>query len=192
MGPIASRGASKGKWSQESRRHERKTTLLRAQAEEGPPGPRDAAASRSWKRPGIGFGAGPVTTWMSAQGHPGQTPDLQNCERIRLCCFKPLKLWAFVAAATGDSYQLPKSSVLNWGDSVPRGHLAAPGDICGFVTRVLPLVFGVDAGMGLDTYDAQEPPPPEIYLAANVSDAEVGKPYLPRGGGHRDGAPTRH
>lgn len=35
----------------------------------------------------------PSDTEILAQGDPLQTSDLQLCQRIRLCCFKPLRLW---------------------------------------------------------------------------------------------------
>lgn len=35
----------------------------------------------------------PSDTEILAQGDPLQTSDLQLCQRIRLCCFKPLSLW---------------------------------------------------------------------------------------------------
>ena len=52
--------------------------------------PRNAGTSRRWQRQGKGFSIdlqkerGPADSLF--------TSDLQNCKRVRECCFKPLSL----------------------------------------------------------------------------------------------------
>ena len=40
-----------------------------------------------------------------------QTSSLQNCKRIKFCCFKPLSLWSLVMPAPGNKYNHDKSKI---------------------------------------------------------------------------------
>lgn len=63
------------------------------------------AASESWQRRGTGLfpstSGRPVELWH----RDFRTSDLRNCKKINLYCFRPLSLWAFVTAGTGNSHR---------------------------------------------------------------------------------------
>lgn len=68
------------------------------------------AASGSWQREGKGFApraSGKRAALLSFnQGEPSQIPDLQDCKRIHLCYWKPLRSQQFVTAAVGNPYRV--------------------------------------------------------------------------------------
>lgn len=60
------------------------------------------ATTRNWERQGMNSLPDPPEGVWSCQLLGFQTSELQNCERINFFCFKPLGLWQFGKAATGN------------------------------------------------------------------------------------------
>ena len=67
--------------------------------------PRNAGSSSIPRRQGTPGGASPALPVISAPEDSFQTSDLQNCETIHSCCFKPPSSWQFVSAATSKLIQ---------------------------------------------------------------------------------------
>ena len=78
--------------------------------------PKNACASRSWRRPGVNSPESLqkwTQPWRQLDFSPGDfcwTSHLQNCKITNLCCLKPLSLWYFVTVAIGNHWAIKHNS----------------------------------------------------------------------------------